>query len=135
MALERGNTDVATAIINRTSNLVLGHSVDWENAAKESPTIVKTILHGLFIGAHVRPLECVAEANGEVPTAFMYLARYGMTAAMDKIIGVLEYLRKDEHIQKEVLKYMIEPIDSNGMNALHYAVLSQSTECVKWFVR
>jgi len=126
MALERGNTDVANAIIDRTSNLVLGGTFE------ES----RMLLDGLFLGASMLPRdqEFGLVAHNEIPTSFMYLARYAMTDAMDKIIVILKHLKKAEEMQPELRRYMIKPRDCNGMNALHYAVLSQSPHCVSWFI-
>jgi len=95
-------------------------------------------LNELFIGACSWKQDSLTkdDLSIEVPTSFMYLARYAMIEAMDKVIEILRYLRKPEQMQQEGLwfKYMIRPADSNGMNALHYAVLSQSPQCVAWFV-
>jgi len=129
MALERGNADVANAIIERTSQLVHEGAFDEKNESN-------MILDGLFLGACFQhPLAAHSEdAHSEVPTSFMYLARYAMIEAMDKVIEILRYLKKPEQMQQELAFKMIRPADSNGMNALHYAVLSQSPQCVAWFV-
>jgi hypothetical protein len=129
MALERGNADVANAIIERTSQLVHEGAFDEKNESN-------MILDGLFLGACFQhPLAAHSEdAHSEVPTSFMYLARYAMIEAMDKVIEILRYLKKPEQMQQELALKMIRPADSNGMNALHYAVLSQSPQCVAWFV-
>ncbi len=124
MALERGNADVANAIIERTWQLV-------HESAFDEKTESNMILEGLFLGACFQhPLG----AHSEVPTSLMYLARYAMIEAMDKVIEILRYLRKPEQMQQELVLKVIRPMDSNGMNALHYAVLSQSPQCVAWFV-
>lgn len=134
LALERGNTDVANVIISRIHTLACQEYFDtWY----PEPTRAKEIfIDRLFIGTSP---ESTAQSvntdnNQEVPTNFMYLARYSMISAMDTVLDILRHLKKAEEMQTDISKYIIQQYDSNGLNALHYAVLSQSPQCVSWFL-
>lgn len=129
MALERGHTDVAIKIIDRVYNLAREEL--FEFYPKEAKM---KFLYRLFIGTTIFVSSDHAQIQLKIPTSFMYLARYSMKNEMDKFIEILKRLTKLEEYQNDISRYIIEPTDSNGLNALHYAVLSQSPTCVSWFV-
>ncbi len=133
MALERGHTDVAIKIIDRVYSLA--HEEDFEyfqdcDMAKEA------FLNHLFLGAFSVYYKSATGGQVflEIPTVFMYLARYSMITEMDIFLEILKRLRNLEECRKDIRNFIIEPTDSNGLNALHYAVLSQSPSSVAWFV-
>jgi hypothetical protein len=132
MALERGNIDVANVIIDRICALTfLEDAFAWypdQKYAKDQ------FLQTLFLGATAVVDGLSVPDQLEIPTSFMYLARYSMTAAMDKFIEILRHLKKVDEMNNDIRKYIVSPKDPNGLNALHYAVLSQSPSCVTWFI-
>jgi hypothetical protein len=128
MALERGHTDVAIKIIDRVYSLAREEVFEYFDDPKAAK---KSFLEHLFLGA------CSDEelfAGGQIPTSFMYLARHSMTNEMDKLMEITKRLSKVEEFHDHISNYIIIPKDLNGLNALHYAVLSQSSQCVSWFV-
>jgi hypothetical protein len=131
MALERGHTDVAIKIIDRVYSLAREEVFEYY-----TKTARDIFLERLFIGAFrvMEPGSDALRTHLEIPTSFMYLARYSMTNEMDKLIEILKRLKKLDDYQGDLCKYIIEPTDANGLNALHYAVLSQSPSSVSWFV-
>jgi hypothetical protein len=135
LALERGNTDVANIIISRIASLACEEYFDWYPDPKKSKEI---FLDRLFIGTSPGTTGAQiyrdTDNNQEIPTNFMYLARYAMIPAMDTVLNILGRLKKAEAIQTDISKYIVKQYDSNGLNALHYAVLSQSPQCVSWFL-
>jgi hypothetical protein len=133
MALERGHTDVAIKIIDRVYSLAHEEGFEYfqhREFAKEA------FFNHLFLGAFSVYNESATGGQVflEIPTVFMYLARYSMITEMDRFMEILKRLRNLEECRKDIRKYIIEPTDSNGLNALHYAVLSQSPSSVSWFV-
>jgi hypothetical protein len=132
LALERGNTDIANVIIDRIHALASEEYFDWYPDPKLSKQL---FLDRLFLGANPESSEhFVVGYIQEIPTAFMYLARHAMIHAMDKFLQILRNLKKAEEMQQGICTYMVKPKDSNGLNALHYAVFSQSPKCVEWFI-
>jgi hypothetical protein len=133
MALERGHTDVAIKIIDRVYALAREEVFEY---FQERDMAKEAFLNHLFLGAFSVYDESATGGQVflEIPTVFMYLARYSMITEMDRFMEILQRLRNLEECRKDIRKYIIEPADSNGLNALHYAVLSQSPSSVSWFV-
>jgi hypothetical protein len=133
MALERGHTDVAIKIIDRVYSLAREEVFEY---FQERDMAKEAFLNHLFLGAFSVYDESATGGQVflEIPTVFMYLARYSMISEMNRFMEILQRLRNLEECRKDIRKYIIEPTDSNGLNALHYAVLSQSPSSVSWFV-
>jgi hypothetical protein len=131
MALERGHTDVAIKIIDRVYSLAREEGFEYFDDPK---TAKKSFLEHLFLGAFPADEELSAQPKNHIPTSFMYLARHSMTNEMDKLMEITKRLSKVEEFHDYISSCIIIPKDLNGLNALHYAVLSQSSQCVSWFI-